>query len=320
MTRRRGGLTVVLLQGNGRPAWSLRIPILPTSALSLSGLVGIALCVFIGWHAQAMYGLQGERAFHRMAGAPTARWSMFELAAPTRKHQTVSQLRRRAALMHALKLGLGTRRAATRLLGGIVTDEWREAAEKGPANDGTLLWPVREGWFVRGYGSGEGGYHLAVDVMGDRGTDVRAAAPGVVGYASDGVRGYGNMIMIIHPGGWVTLYAHNDRNHVVPGQRVKRGQLIADLGNTGISRGPHVHFELLHGGMNCDPLSLFRPGVRHRPGHLGAIPLVSWPTGERRPREVRCAPRRRHPRSRHGHPDEHAHTGGGEGGDALAGL
>jgi murein DD-endopeptidase MepM/ murein hydrolase activator NlpD len=201
--------------------------------------------------------------------------------------------------MHALKLGLGTKRAATQLLGGMVAPEWQAAAEKGPEADGTLLWPVADGWFVRGYGSGEGGYHLAVDVMGERGSDVRAAAPGVVGYSGNAVRGFGNLIMIVHPGGWVTLYAHNDRNHVVAGQRVKRGQLIADLGNTGISRGPHVHFELMHHGRNCDPLSLFRPGVRHRPGHLGDIEQVVWEPGDARPHAVRCAPRRRHPRSRY---------------------
>ena len=63
----------------------------------------------------------------------------------------------------------------------------------------TLRWPVPRGWFVRGYGSGEGGYHRAVDVAGEIGSDVVAAAGGIVGYAGDQVRGYGNLILIVHP-------------------------------------------------------------------------------------------------------------------------
>ena len=163
---------------------------------------------------------------------------------------------------------------------------------------------MRDGWFVRGYGAGEGGYHLAVDIMGERGTDVLAAADGIVGYASDTVRGYGNLIMLIHPGGFITMYAHNERFAVVPGQLVKSGQVIAALGNTGISRGPHVHFEFMYGGNNCDPLALFRPGVRHRAGHLGEILQARWlPTGPQ-PVQVACGRRRRHPHSRWGHGED----------------
>jgi murein DD-endopeptidase MepM/ murein hydrolase activator NlpD len=221
--------------------------------------------------------------------------------------------------MHAMKLGLGTRRVASQLLGGHVAPEWQRAAEAGEPGDGTLLWPVRDGWFVRGYGSGEGGYHLAVDIMGERGSDVLAAAPGIVGYSGHALRGYGNLVMLVHPGGWVTMYAHNERNHVVAGQRVKRGQPIADLGNTGISRGPHVHFEFIHAGQNCDPLALFRPGVRHRPGHLSAIEPLTWRSDEAPPRGVRCAPRRKHPRSRWDDHGEHASAGSGRSRDGDGG-
>jgi murein DD-endopeptidase MepM/ murein hydrolase activator NlpD len=157
---------------------------------------------------------------------------------------------------------------------------------------------VRDGYYVRGYGAGEAGYHLAVDIMGPRKSPVLAAASGIVGYAANTLRGYGNAIILIHTGGAIKLYAHNERNEVVPGQRVRRGQRIASLGSTGISRGPHVHFEFLQGGKNCDPLPLFRPYVRHRPNHLGPVPQVAWHPNEPRPEEVRCAPRRHHPDSR----------------------
>jgi murein DD-endopeptidase MepM/ murein hydrolase activator NlpD len=151
---------------------------------------------------------------------------------------------------------------------------------------------------VRGYGSGEGGYHLAMDIMGEIGWNVRAAAPGIVGYSGDQIKGYGNVVMVIHPGGWVTMYAHNSVNFVVAGEKVPRGGILAEVGSTGISRGPHVHFELIHGGKNCDPAPLFRPGVRHRDGDLAQVDRATWKKSSRRPAEVRCAPRRRHPRSR----------------------
>lgn len=200
-------------------------------------------------------------------------------------------------MLRAKSLGLGTYSVAGRLLAGIVAPEWIEAAGGSAATPGTLRWPVNEGWFVRGWGSGEGGYHLAVDIMGELGVPVRAAAEGMVGYAGNRVRGYGNLIVLVHQGGWVTTYAHNAKNLVVAGQLVRAGEQIAELGSTGISRGPHVHFEFIVRGRNCDPGPLFRPMVRHRDGHGSIGRQVSWADESRSPREVQCDRRRRHPRS-----------------------
>ncbi|GAB5541819.1 MAG: M23 family metallopeptidase [Sandaracinaceae bacterium] len=207
--------------------------------------------------------------------------------------------RQQRALTRAANLGLGTRDAARDLLHGRVNSRWVRAA-RGPRNrlPGSLRWPVTNGWYVRGYGSGEGGYHLAMDIMGRIGWNVRAAAPGIVGYAGDEVPGYGNMVLLVHPGGWVTMYAHNSANAVVAGERVPRGGIIGEVGSTGISRGPHVHFELIYDGQNCDPAPLFRPGIRHRDGHLSRLATVDWRRPGDRPDAVRCGRRRRHPRSR----------------------
>ncbi len=206
---------------------------------------------------------------------------------------TPAQLR---AAERARRLGLGNRQAASQLLRGQVSARWLSAAG-GDRLPGTLRWPVTRGRFVRGFGSGEGGYHLAMDIAGDIGWNVRAAAPGIVGYSDDGVRGYGNMVIVVHPGGWVTMYAHNSVNFVVPGQVVQTGSILAELGSTGISRGPHVHFELMHGGRNCDPAGLFRPGVRHRDG-IGNVRALTWTLANARPDAIKCFPRRRHPHSR----------------------
>ncbi len=204
--------------------------------------------------------------------------------------------RQRHALARAASLGLGTRKAAGELLRGRVKASWQRAAG-GHRMVGTLKWPVTNGWYVRGYGSGEGGYHLATDIMGEIGWNVRAAAPGIVGYSGDDVRGYGNMVIVVHPGGWVTMYAHNSVNFVVAGEKVDRGDVLAEVGSTGISRGPHVHFEFMHAGKNCDPAMLFRPGVRHRNGRQSkSVKRDTWKKSK--PKGLRCAPRRRHPRSR----------------------
>jgi murein DD-endopeptidase MepM/ murein hydrolase activator NlpD len=201
----------------------------------------------------------------------------------------------RRAQTVAGKLGLGTLAAAGALLHGRVKPHWIRAADAAGPFPGTLRWPVANGWFVRGYGSGQGGYHKAMDISGKIGWHVRAAAPGVVGYSGDQVSGFGNMVMVVHSGGWVTLYAHNSVNFVVAGERVARGDILAEVGSTGRSQGPHVHFELIHRSNNCDPAPLFRPGVRKRTGAVMKYDYTRWRLPDQRPRAVRCARRQKHP-------------------------
>jgi murein DD-endopeptidase MepM/ murein hydrolase activator NlpD len=210
---------------------------------------------------------------------------------------TPSELR---ALASARRLGLGTREAAGQLLMGRVRPEWVRASATGRdtrAMPGTLRWPVSAGRFVRGFGSGEGGYHQAVDLAGDIGWNVRAAAAGIVAYSGNEVPGYGNMVMLVHPGGWITMYAHNSALYVVAGERVPAGGVLAELGSTGISRGPHVHFEFMYGGKNCDPAVLFRPGIQHRNGRVEPLPYTTWTTAANKPARVVCNPRRSYPHS-----------------------
>jgi len=201
------------------------------------------------------------------------------------------------ALAVARGLGLGGVQAAGLLLHGRVAARWITAAGGGRQLAGTLRWPVAQGWFVRGFGSGQGGYHKAMDIMGKIGWNVHAAADGIVGYAGDQVPGFGNMIMVVHPGGWVTLYAHNSVNFVSAGERVHKGAVLAEVGSTGRSTGPHVHFELIYDGKNCDPAPLFRPGVRHRSGKFSSVEYTTWRVPNKRPKAVQCAQRQKHPLS-----------------------
>ncbi len=166
----------------------------------------------------------------------------------------------------AEELGLGTRGAATLLLNGGFPGTWIEAAG-GIVEPEYLQWPVPGHRLGRGFGS-DGGRHLAVDVTAPTGTPALAMAPGLVGYAGSEIKGYGNTVLVVHPGGWVTLYAHLDRFKVVPGQRVETSEPIGLIGNTGISRGSHLHFALLVRGVAVDPM-------KHMRGAPGSLPDVS---------------------------------------------
>ena len=103
------------------------------------------------------------------------------------------------------------------------------------------------------------------------------------------------VVQVSHPVG-----SRDDENARIFPFKVHRGKLpvLAELGSTGISRGPHVHFELMHNGKNCDPAPLFRPGVRHRNGKISPLKYVKWTKPTKIPAGIKCAPRRRHPRSR----------------------
>lgn len=149
-------------------------------------------------------------------------------------------------------LGLGTRKAATLLLNGEFPISW-EMAAGGFEPPGYLLWPIPDHRLGRGFKS-DNGRHRAVDITADIGTPVHVMAPGIVGYSDNEVRGYGNLVMVLHSGGWVTLYAHLDRFKVEPGQRLERNDVIGNVGNTGISRGAHLHFALLVRGKAVDPM------------------------------------------------------------------
>lgn len=212
---------------------------------------------------------------------------------PTRRS---SRAQRRAQKL-AAKLGLGDAATAASLYHGRVKEAWLHDLGPPELLSGTLLWPVNHGHFVRGYGSGKGHYHLALDIAAHIGSKVRAAAPGMVAFAGRSIEGYGNMVLLLHPGGFATMYAHNSAVHVFAGEQVDRGAVIAEVGSTGLSKGPHVHFELLFNGRNCDPTHLLRPGVRERSGSWETpSPQVTWRPPEPRPDAVACHDRRHYPK------------------------
>lgn len=92
-----------------------------------------------------------------------------------------------------------------------------------------------------------------LDIAGNRGSIIRAAASGRVVYQGSGLRGYGQLIIIKHNDEFLSAYAHNDRIYVKEGDLVKRGEKIADMGSSGTDR-TKLHFEIRHRGVPADPL------------------------------------------------------------------
>ena len=160
-------------------------------------------------------------------------------------------------------LELGSRAAFNALRNGRIPQAWMWRAGGGPAPK-SLHWPIKGRGIGRGFGS-RNGTHLAIDITTPTGTPVRAVARGVVGYADDQIKGYGKLMMVLHPGGSVSLYAHLSAFKARPGQRIKRGEIIAATGNTGISRGPHLHFALFENGKPVNPEPRFRRIPKRRP-------------------------------------------------------
>ncbi len=117
------------------------------------------------------------------------------------------------------------------------------------------IWPAR-GTLTSGYGPRWGRMHRGLDIAAPVGTPIVAAAPGVVERSGWNSGGYGNLVEIRHPDGSMTRYAHNSRLLVRPGQRVSQGEQIAEMGSTGYSTGPHLHFEVhASGGGTVNPMA-----------------------------------------------------------------
>ena len=118
--------------------------------------------------------------------------------------------------------------------------------------------PLIGGWISSHFGyrndpfTGRGAFHAGVDFAGTPGSKVIAVGPGTVSFS--GYRaGYGNLVEITHPTGYVTRYGHNSRNLVRVGQSVQKNDAIAVIGSTGRSTGTHVHFEVLRDGKVLNP-------------------------------------------------------------------
>ncbi|EDZ98809.1 Peptidase M23, partial [Burkholderia sp. H160] len=112
----------------------------------------------------------------------------------------------------------------------------------------SLVWPA-DGTVFRRF---DGANSKGIDISAAAGTPIVAAAPGTVVYAGNGLRGYGNLLILKHDADYLTAYAHNRALFVKEGESVKRGQKIAEMGDTDTDR-VMLHFELRYQGRSIDP-------------------------------------------------------------------
>ncbi|MDF1791626.1 MAG: LysM peptidoglycan-binding domain-containing M23 family metallopeptidase [Thalassobaculaceae bacterium] len=129
-----------------------------------------------------------------------------------------------------------------------------------PATTGRgFTWPVK-GRVISGFGPREGGLHNdGINILAPAGSEVRAAENGIVVYAGNELRGFGNLLLVKHEDGYTTAYAHADRLLVSRGDKVQRGQVIATVGQTGNVSQPQLHFEIRKGPRPVDPRKQLPP-------------------------------------------------------------
>jgi murein DD-endopeptidase MepM/ murein hydrolase activator NlpD len=125
-----------------------------------------------------------------------------------------------------------------------------------PDYRGAWRWPLSAGIVSSEFGRRWKKPHEGLDIAADEGEPVYAVAAGKVLYADSRMRGYGNVIILRHDSRVTTLYAHNQKLKVGLGDTVEQGQVIALLGSTGHSTGPHVHFEMRRANVAVDPRGL----------------------------------------------------------------
>jgi len=124
--------------------------------------------------------------------------------------------------------------------------------------DNVPIYPPVEGYITQGFVDDHiisQDNHYGVDVAGPEGEPIRASASGVVVF-SNWTYDLGYMIILYHSNGYFTIYGHNQHNTVNEHQYVNRGEIIGYLGNSGISKGPHLHFEIWREGKPIDPQSM----------------------------------------------------------------
>lgn len=119
----------------------------------------------------------------------------------------------------------------------------REKRKKEERESISIIWPV-DGKVTSEFGLRDGIPHDGIDIFAPEGTPIKAVYNGKVIYSGDELSGYGNLIIIKHDEDYATVYAHNKVNYVKEGDRVKKGQVIGEVGKTGNAHSPHLHFEI----------------------------------------------------------------------------
>ena len=140
----------------------------------------------------------------------------------------------------------------------ISSDPSKQLPKISARSNAKFSWPVR-GKILSGYGAKNNGlFNDGINISAAKGADVKAAENGVVAYAGNEVKGMGNLVIIQHSGGWMTVYAHMDSMSVKRGNTVSVGQSIGKIGMTGKVDKPQLHFEIRKGTKAYDPVAYLK--------------------------------------------------------------
>jgi murein DD-endopeptidase MepM/ murein hydrolase activator NlpD len=151
--------------------------------------------------------------------------------------------------------------AANLAMSGAAATATADAGATASAGTPAFRWPVR-GRVIAGFGSKVRGQHSdGIDLAVPEGTQVRSAEDGVVAYAGNELKGYGNLILVRHANGFVTAYANTSEIMVKRNDQVRRGQVIAKSGQTGGVSTPQLHFEIRKGSSPVDPAQYLPAGA-----------------------------------------------------------
>jgi murein DD-endopeptidase MepM/ murein hydrolase activator NlpD len=139
-------------------------------------------------------------------------------------------------------------------------------AKEGALHRVVLMWPV-QGEVSRGFVQDATRRHDGLDIVAPQGTSIHAAADGEVIFSGWGPGGYGRIVILQHPAEVITIYAHNHDNLVRLGQRVRQGEPIATVGQSGRATGNHLHFEVRHKALPIPPEKFLPP----RPSNVATL-------------------------------------------------
>ena len=237
-----------------------RIPVaVDHSPLRIEGRVGDSL-----YQSARAAGAPGG-AIQTYIRALAPKVSMDDIGADDRFDLIVEQARAATGEVQYGKLlyiGLARGNRATRMIQWTIggQEEWYDAAGVGERHAGFVM-PVAGAHKTSGFGwrmhplLGYSRMHQGTDYGAAYGSPIRAVTDGIVNFAG-WHGGHGNMVKLTHNGGLGTGYAHMSRIAVAPGARVAQGQIIGYVGSTGLSTGPHLHFEVYRGGVAVSPNSV----------------------------------------------------------------
>jgi murein DD-endopeptidase MepM/ murein hydrolase activator NlpD len=229
----RQGISAKLLEPEQSASQPTRLPLVPTMKEQDSEAPQLEAAQSESTQATATAPLVQPRldslAYHQTSQQPPSSTSL-EVTSPLAATTTVA---RRVAFPQMPSLDLPALAAV---------DEFLPSTLQGGGSQ-KYIWPAH-GAFTSGFGYRWGRMHKGIDIAAPVGTPVVAAASGVVESAGWNEGGYGNLVEVRHPDGSLTIYAHNSRIATRVGAVVNQGELIAQMGSTGRSTGPHTHFEI----------------------------------------------------------------------------